>query len=293
MKGAAKEIIIAKNRGFCFGVTRAVNLARKVLENEKTLLCLGDLVHNSIVMEELKNKGFSVISSVKDIKHSPFIIRSHGLPPSVLEEVRKSTPFMYDATCPFVKKVQNLIKTFAKKDFFIFLVGDSQHPEIQALKEIAGKNCFIVSPSNPKINGKTEDKSWAIVAQTTLSLEMYKTAIKKILEKLPENEVKIVNTICPVSIKRQEEAKQMAKKTDLFLVVGGKKSSNTKKLFIIGKNINKNTYQIENLSDLQNIKIEKFNKIGIISGASTDVAFINTLIDCLKEKGYKKITRRQ
>jgi 4-hydroxy-3-methylbut-2-enyl diphosphate reductase len=293
MKQDVKKLIIAKNIGFCFGVTKAVNLARKLLDKEKKLLCLGDLVHNAVVMDELKNKGFCVIKDTKSVKNAPFIIRSHGLPPSVLKEIKNSNVPIFDATCSFVKKVQNLVKTFAEKNFFIFLVGDSQHPEIQALKEIAGKNCLIISPYNPKVNKKITHKQCAIIAQTTLSSEMYKSAIKKIVEKFPDKDIEILNTICPVSIKRQQEAKNLAKNTDLFLVVGGKKSSNTKKLFIIGKNINNNTYQIEKLSDLENIEIEKFNKIGIISGASTDINFINILINNLKHTGYKKITRRK
>ncbi|MCM8758754.1 MAG: 4-hydroxy-3-methylbut-2-enyl diphosphate reductase [Candidatus Omnitrophica bacterium] len=288
----SKEIIIGNSIGFCFGVTKAVSLAKKVLKEKKLLTSLGDLVHNPLVMAQLKEEGLRVIRDISQARKCPFIIRSHGLPPDVLEELKKYTDEIYDATCPFVRKVQNLVKKLSEEKNFIFLVGDTQHPEIIAMKKIAGDNCIIIDPIKKKDFKIPGLKNWAIVAQTTISLDLYKTTIMKILEKMKAEKITIYNTVCPVSITRQNEAHSLAGKVDALIVVGGKKSSNTTKLFLIGKRVNKNTYLVETPEEIKNLKLEKFKKIGIISGASTDVDCIRKIIKFLKTIQRKKNTRR-
>lgn len=282
------KIILGESIGFCFGVTRAVNLAKKVLEKRKFLTSLGDLVHNPLVMAELKEKGFKVIKNISQAEGCPFIIRSHGLPPDVLEELKKYTEEIYDATCPFVRKVQNLVKKLSVENNFIFLVGDSEHPEIKAMEKIAGCNCLITDPLKEDDIRVPKLKRWAIVAQTTISIDFYKATIAKILEHMTAEKITIYNTICPVSVKRQNEAHSMAGSVDALIVIGGKKSSNTSKLFYIGRKVNKNTFLIEAPEEVKRLNLEKFKKIGIISGASTDVGCIRKVIDVLKAIQRKK-----
>ncbi len=276
-----KEIIIGKSIGFCFGVTRAINMAKKVLEKEKVLTSTGDLVHNPLVMAELKKMGFQVIDDISQAKSKPFIIRSHGLPPDQLKKVRCFAKKVYDATCPFVRKVQKLVRKLINQDYFIFFVGDPEHPEMIAMEKIAGKNCAIIKPGTGSINIPLK-KNWAIIAQTTISLDLYYKAITTILKNIPEERVTIFNTICPVSVIRQKEATDIASKVDALIVVGGKKSSNTNKLFHLGRKVNKNTFLIEDPAEVEKLEIEKFKKIGIISGASTDVNCIKELVRILK-----------
>ncbi len=283
-----KQIIVGKSTGFCFGVTKAVETAKRILEKRKTLTSLGDLVHNPLVMSELKNKGLRVIQKISDAKGKPFIIRSHGLPPDVLRELKSFTHEIYDATCPFVRKVQNLVKHLSEENYFIFLVGDPEHPEIRAMEKIAGVNCAIVKPGQVR-NTIPDKNKWAIIAQTTISLDLYKAAISRILKNIPSEKVTVFNTICPVSIRRQEEALKLASQVDALIVVGGKKSSNTGKLVHTGKKVNKNTFLIEMPEELKKLNLAKFEKIGIISGASTDVSCIRNVVRILKAIQRKKI----
>ncbi|MCM8764444.1 MAG: 4-hydroxy-3-methylbut-2-enyl diphosphate reductase [Candidatus Omnitrophica bacterium] len=283
-----KKIIVGKSVGFCFGVTKAVEMAKEILEKRKSLTTFGDLVHNPLVMEDLKSKGLRVIQKISSARNSPFIIRSHGLAPDLLEKLKSYTQEIYDATCPFVRKVQNLVKKLADENYFIFLVGDPGHPEIRAMQKIAGKNCAIVKSGRAQKNLACAKKKWAIIAQTTLSLDLYRTAIFRILQNIPLEKVTVFNTICPVSIERQQEALSLGRSADALIVVGGRKSSNTKKLVHIGKKVNPNTFLIEFPQEVKKINLAKFEKIGIISGASTDVICIKKVVETLKTIQRKK-----
>jgi len=288
-----KRIIATGPIGFCFGVTKAVEIAENVLNKYGCLATLGDLVHNGLVMSELKAKGLRVVKDISQINGQPFIIRSHGLPPDILNNIKKQTDIIYDATCPFVRRVQNLIKTLSNEKNFIFLVGDPDHPEIKAMERFAGKNCFIVKPESTRFDfPQIKAPKWAIIGQTTLSLDLYRSAIRKIVRYIPTKKITIFNTICPVSIKRQNEALKLAGMVDLLIVVGGTKSSNTKKLLLTGKKVNKNTFLIETPEEIKKFNLAKFQKIGIISGASTDVKAIKEIIEILKQPQRKKNHRR-
>ena len=279
------EIVVAKNIGFCFGVTRAVKLAKKILQRKGVLFTLGDLVHNPLVMDDLKKNGLVVLTRLPGQKIGDFIIRSHGLPPRILSKISSRAEIVHDATCPFVRKVQGLVKKTAGENFLIFLVGDPEHPEIRVLKELAGKKCIIVTPGKHNVRlPRTRTTKWAVFAQTTLSIDLYRDAICGILKRLPSQETRIFNTICPVSTARQEEAARLAKDVDAMLVIGGKKSSNTAKLVHIASQYNPHTFQVERFSDLIPLHLEKFGRIGIISGASTDVQCIGDVLSFLKER---------
>ncbi len=287
-----KKIITGSSIGFCFGVTRAVEMAMKILDKHKHLATLGDLVHNDLVMAELKKRGMKVIKDISEARGCPFIIRSHGLPPDILEKVKEQTDIIYDATCPFVSKVQELVKALSAEKNFIFLVGDPQHPEIEAMKKIAGNNCIIVKPESRVNFLHIKAARWAVFAQTTLSLDLYRAAITRILRHIPAEKITIFNTICPVSIKRQNEALKLAGRVDLLIVVGGRKSSNTRKLVLTGKKVNKNTLLVESPSEVKSLNLAKFQKIGIISGASTDVSCIKEIIRILSNHPAQKNHRR-
>ncbi|MCM8822322.1 MAG: 4-hydroxy-3-methylbut-2-enyl diphosphate reductase [Candidatus Omnitrophica bacterium] len=262
-------------------------MAKEILEKRKTLTTLGDLVHNPLVMKELKLKGLKVIQEISSARDCPFIIRSHGLAPDLLEKLRSFTREIYDATCPFVRKVQNLVKELSDENYFIFLVGDPGHPEIRAMQKIAGRNCAIVKPGQTR-NVARAKKKWAIIGQTTLSLDLYRNAISGILKNIPLEKATIFNTICPVSIERQKEALSLARRADALIVVGGRKSSNTQKLVHIGKKVNSNTFLIEFPQEVKKINLAKFEKIGIISGASTDVICIKKVVETLRTIQRKK-----
>ncbi len=280
-----KKIIVAKSIGFCFGVKRAIRMAEEVLEKEGILYSLGDIVHNPLVVERLVSKGLKVVEDIKSLENSPFIIRSHGLPPDLKRKVREKTPHIYDATCPHVGKVQDLIKNLSKEGYFIIIVGDKHHPEVKGLKNFAGKSRVIEKEKDflfKRNLGKV-----AIVGQTTLSFEEYFETVKRILDRLIADEVKVFNTLCKITQERQKEAEYLSKRVDALLVLGGKRSSNTKKLYNIGRKKNKNTFHIERLEGLKKIGFEKFEKIGIISGTSTPQEFIGEVIEYFSKKGFR------
>ncbi|MFA5645387.1 MAG: 4-hydroxy-3-methylbut-2-enyl diphosphate reductase [Candidatus Ratteibacteria bacterium] len=282
-----KTIEVSRCVGFCFGVTRAVEKARTILSKTGSLATIGDIVHNPLVMEDLVSRGLQVLTDPSEIKGSPFIIRSHGIQPTLLAEVKKHAGTIHDATCPFVTKVQRMVGSLRGK-YMIFLVGDPLHPEIQVLKELAGNNSCVVDPvKNDMILLNSSDilQKAAIVAQTTISKEMFLQAIHIIFQKTAWREIRTFNTICPVSIERQQEAQRLANTVDALIVVGGKKSSNTEKLVVIGKRSNPATFLVEQLSDLARIQIEKFHRFGIISGASTDIRFIQQILSRFVAEG--------
>jgi len=281
-----REIIVGKSIGFCFGVKRAIKMAEKILEEKKVLYSLGDIVHNPIVMEDLISKGLKVIRSINILGNHPFIIRSHGLPSSLKEKVRKKTQYIYDATCPHVERVQKLVKNFSDEGYFIIIVGDKNHPEVKGLKDFAEKSKVVGKDNN--FYFKRNLKKVAIVGQTTLSFNEYFERVKMILDRLQAYEVKILNTLCKITQERQREAEELSRKADAFLVLGGKNSSNTRRLYNIGKKENENTFHIERLDELEKIRFEKFEKIGIISGTSTPEKFIEDVIEYLAKKGYKR-----
>ncbi|MCD6408626.1 4-hydroxy-3-methylbut-2-enyl diphosphate reductase [bacterium] len=281
-----KKLIIAKNIGFCFGVKRTVEMAEKLLEKSGCLYSIGDIVHNPIVIEKLKEKGLKVVENEEEIEKVPFIIRSHGLGMKKLEKLKKREVKIYDATCPFVKRVHQLIKKLDIENYFIIIIGNKFHPEIKALKEY-GSKCIVFE--NFKELRKFKFSKIAVVGQTTLSFFKYIEIVEKLIEKLKFEEILIYNTICKVTEERQKEAKEISKKVDLMLILGGKKSSNTKKLFEICKENNRMSFHIEKLEELCKIPFYKVNSIGITSGTSTPDYFIREVTEYIKNKGFKEV----
>lgn len=281
-----KKLIVAKNIGFCFGVKRSVKMAEKLLKKYSFLYSIGDIVHNPIVIEKLKEKGLKVVENEKEIEKVPFIIRSHGLGMEKIEKLKKKEIEIYDATCPFVKRVHQLVKKLDNQNYFIIIIGNKFHPEIKAVREY-GKRSVVFE--NFKTLRKNKFSKIAVIGQTTLSFSGYMEVVEKLIRNLKFEKILIYNTICKVTEERQKEAEEISRKVDLMLVVGGKKSSNTKKLFEICKKINRNTLHIEKMGELCKISFYKIKSIGITSGTSTPDYFIREVAEYIKNKGFKEV----
>lgn len=282
------EIIVGKTAGFCFGVANAVNKTKKVLEGEKEIYCLGELVHNKEVTKELENSGVIFINKVEEANRN-IIIRAHGEPEATYKKIKELKLNLIDLTCPKVMKIHEIAKEYAENGFYILLVGQKEHPETIGTISYCGRNSDIIEKEEDidkiitKLNGLKTNKI-LIISQTTFSLEKFKKITGIIKEKLSNvAKIEIKNTICTATKIRQEETYEIAKKVDLMIIIGGKNSSNTEKLYKISKSICKNSLLIENYKELDVNYIKKFNKIGIMAGASTPQKSITSVVEMLGE----------
>lgn len=264
------KIKVAKCAGFCFGVKRAINIAEGALKGLKDgdrIYSLGALIHNPQVVEELFKKGLQVVASPEKIKSGTVIISSHGAPVEELEEIKKKKVQLIDATCPFVKYAQNIVRELKKGGYRIIIVGDSAHPEVKALNSIAGKS--------------RKSKKLGIISQTTQNKVNYINEIQKILNE-DFSEVKIFNTICNDTSKRQSATRSLLKDCDLMIVIGGKNSANTKRLWQICKESGVDSFHIEIEPELKKVWFKGKSCIGITSGASTPDSMVKKIIERIR-----------
>ncbi len=268
------EIIIGKNAGFCYGVKNAVVNTEEQLKENKNIYCLGELVHNRQVVEKLENSGLKIVDKLADSKNK-IIIRAHGTEKKTYEDAKKMNIEILDYTCPNVLKIHNIAKEFASKGYYIFLIGEKKHPETIGNISFCGENSFLIENENEikeAINNFENSKlnKLLIITQTTFSLEKFNLYVDIIKNNLNENvELVVKNTICNATKIRQEETEQISKKVDFMIIVGGKNSSNTKKLFQIAKTNCKNSIIIETKEELNLEDIKNYKTIGIMAGAST------------------------
>ena len=274
------EIKLAKTAGFCFGVARAVSTLEEKNSDDK-IMTLGPIIHNNSVVDSLKQKGIDVANCLLDVpKGYTLAIRTHGVPKSLVDEAEKKGISYIDLTCPFVKRIHEIVYNHNAEGYKIVIVGNKNHPEVQGINGWCENNAIIaldISDINGKIKG---DEKICLVCQTTMDRQSFESISQYIKANNPD--AVIFDTICSATNERQKEAAQIAKNADLMIVIGDKHSSNTTKLTSICKKYCENTYQIENFEDLpQNIDIPK--KIGITAGASTPSCIIKEVIDNMIE----------
>lgn len=273
------EIIESKFLGFCSGVKRAYELVKKELNRRGKVYINKELVHNKDVNMELEREGLIVVRDLNEIpEKSTFIIPAHGLSFEDYMFANKKNLNIVDATCPLVIKSLIIGKKILQKGQFLFIIGEKNHQEIIFLySNLKSEKTFVIDENDdiPHINGVV-----GVIVQTTQSEEFYKKMKNKISEKIKN--VVFYDTICKESKKRQIEVEEVAKKVDLLLVIGGKNSSNTKRLYEIGKKFVK-TYHIENEDEIENDWFINIKKVGIVSGTSTP----DFVIERIKEKCLK------
>lgn len=285
----SRNITLAKFAGFCYGVKRAVETVKKLKADnpDKNIYVLGELIHNTQVIQELDKMGIKTIDELPEHGEGICVIRSHGASPEIFENIKKVGFEIVDLTCLDVKKVQHKAIELAKQDYFLVIVGKSEHPEVVAIKanaELWSKN--VVVASNPEQLEQYKDrikqhKKVGVVVQTTQRV----TNLTDIVEYLIpiSKELLIENTICSSTSMRQKEAKELAQNNDLMIVVGSKKSANTTHLAEILQDSCK-TIHIENDSELITYKdlIDNAKDIGVTAGASTPQYVIEKVIEEIK-----------
>ena len=287
-----KEIKLAKFAGFCYGVKRAVETVKKLkAENPERNICvLGELIHNSQVIEELSALGIHSLKELPEKGNGICVVRSHGESPEVFKKIEDAGFEVYDLTCPDVKKVQQQAIELAKEGYYVVIVGKAEHPEVIAIKAnaqqfsdkvIVADNIKQLQPFDAEFKSH---KKIGVVVQTT---QMLSTLNEIITYLTPlSKELKTANTICQSTSMRQSEAIELAKQSDLMIVVGSKKSANTTHLAEILKTIT-STIHIETNEELKIYKelIEKSQKISITAGASTPQNVIDKVIENIQRKG--------
>lgn len=278
------EVKIAKNAGFCFGVKRAMNMAWDELENKNgnKVYSLGPLIHNKQAVDKYKEKGLLEMDSLDKVPNdSKLIIRSHGVAEDVYTQSKSKNMDIVDTTCPFVKKIHEIVKEFSNNGYKIIIVGNATHPEIVGINGWCNNEAFVVNSEEDvdNIPFNNNDK-YCVVSQTTANLEHFDKIVEKINSKT--NNLTVKNTICFATKERQLSATDLAKEVDCMVVIGGKHSSNTQKLVNICKNIVP-TFSIETKEELQKDMFEGFKVAGVTAGASTPDWIIDEVIEYLKE----------
>ena len=281
-----KEILVAENSGFCFGVKQAIEKTEEQIKRKEKgeitgrIYTCGPLIHNRLVTNDLALRGAGIINSVSEgVSGDVVIVRSHGETRSFFEEAEEAGITVVDATCPFVKKIQMLAESAYKAGKRVLIVGDGEHPEVKGINGWCEGSAIIVNAPEEAENIRGENIF--LVCQTTIKKDL----LDEIIEVLGRNGVKfdINNTICSATTLRQKSCRDLSEKCDVMVVIGGKDSSNTKKLYEIAKKVCKNAYFIEKNEDLPLREIEKYNKIGIAAGASTPECVIKEVIATMSE----------
>ena len=277
------KIILAKSAGFCFGVNKAVNAVYGLLDkNEKSICTLGPIIHNDQLVNDLKARGAAVISDISEaLPGSKVVIRTHGVTPDVYKKLDEYKLEAIDATCPYVKKIHNLVKEQYDKGRRIIIAGNADHPEVKGINGWCGNTAYIADSPEDVDKIPEIDEECCIVAQTTITKEKWdKINIK--LQKKCKNILKF-DTICNATSSRQNEAEKIAKQADAMIVIGSRSSSNTQKLYEISRKYCPRTYIIETFGDLPPIDITDIKILGITAGASTPDGIIKEVLEKMDE----------
>lgn len=274
------KIIVAKNAGFCMGVKRAVDMVLELAKKSSgPIYTYGPLIHNPQVIKLLAKKDIKVLDKNVIPKRGTIVIRTHGVKPEIRKNFEKRGLNVYDATCPFVKKVQHIINEYSDKGYTIVIVGDKGHAEVDSYLGYSHNKGIVVSSlddvKNANISGKV-----CVVAQTTQDKKIFQKIVKKIETKC---DAKVFDTICNATSKRQEETMDISRVADAMIVVGGSNSANTKRLVDICKSSGTPTYFIETAKELELGKLAKYNVIGITAGASTSKETIQEVVKLINK----------
>ena len=280
------EIILADTAGFCFGVNRAVNKVEELLSDGKKVATLGPLIHNPQYIQSLCDRGAVIVDSPDEVpKNCELVIRAHGITKQLFEEVKETGISYSDATCPFVMKIQKIIDKDSTEDNIVLIAGDENHPEVKGFRSYCKGQSFVFIDSCELIkllnkNNNFADKEIIYVAQTTFSINEYKKC-SDLIKKYCTN-VKIFDTICDATSKRQKDACNLSHKCDIIIIIGGRNSSNTQKLKTVCEK-NTRTFLIESAEELSDIDFSGSTTIGVTAGASTPVCIIKEVIKKMSE----------
>ena len=279
---AQREIRKAQNIGFCFGVQSALSTVRKYAQNQPITHTWGDIVHNSLVVQGLKEQGVQVVSQVEDITASHIIIPAHGVAPKIIENFHNYHIEIIDTTCPFVRRAQKAAENYGKEGFFTIVYGDQDHAEVKGLLGWAGQQSVATKDINELLSSKPPLKI-GLLSQTTQKPQDFTKFCQDVMAWafIKDSELHITDTICHDIRKRQQGALKLAHWAQLIVVIGSSNSANTRNLLELCGSVT-SAIQVEKEDDLLASMVQKYRKVGIVAGASTDDKAIDIIYQKLQ-----------
>jgi (E)-4-hydroxy-3-methyl-but-2-enyl pyrophosphate reductase len=285
------EIIIAKNSGLCYGVKRAIRIAKETLsEGKGKVFTLGALIHNPQVIADLEQQGIRSLEDPDELTDGTVIIRSHGVSPDIYTKIEEKNIKIVDATCPIVKRIQRLVEALAKEEEEIVIVGNKNHPESRGLIGYSrGKGIIIESTAQAEKMPKKKRR--AVLGQSTQDMTLFQKIAAVLVEKTEE--LNVYNTICQSTQTQQKSTSELASRVDTLFIIGGKNSSNTYKLYQISKRVLPNTHFIESSSQITSEMLKGAKIIGLSGGASTPPEAIEEAVVRIKSNFERQIHREK
>ncbi|MDD4956414.1 MAG: 4-hydroxy-3-methylbut-2-enyl diphosphate reductase [Candidatus Omnitrophica bacterium] len=277
------KINIAKSSGFCFGVKRAIEISSSLACPGKKVYVLGDIVHNSFVVEDLRKKGIKKIEQIRPMKNATLIIRAHGAGKSTFLKAEKCGFKIVDATCPKVKEIYKIARQL-EKSHRIIIIGDAGHDEVKGIAgQLEHKPIVVESPGTVPFGKLRNFKKAAVITQSTQTLDNINSTMDVLRSVL--SDVELYNTTCRTTHIKQEEINRLPRNNDVVLIIGSKTSANTKRLFQISRKINNKTYWIESSRGLRSSWLTGARSVGIMAGASTPDKITDAVVKKLKSFG--------
>lgn len=277
------KVTVAPGSGFCFGVKRALKLAFEAARRgDGPIATLGPIIHNPQVVTKLEEEGLSVVDSLEKIAGGTLIVRSHGLPKDVLDEAKARGITIVDATCPFVKQTQDAAAHLERSGYTVVIVGEEDHPEVLSVTGNLKRPAIVVDGPRGLTDLERSEKT-GVVCQTTQPLEHLRAVTEELLSRT--RELKVFNTICEATLERQTSALELAARVDVMLVVGGKNSANTRRLWELCREAGCDAYHIETADELEPAWFEGKKEVGITGGASTPHWIIDEVVQAVEETG--------
>ena len=266
------KVVVAKSAGFCFGVKRVVEQVYEQLKRkDKPIYTYGPIIHNEEVVRDLEEKGVKVLETEEELlnlQNGVVVIRSHGVEKRIYQILEENGVELVDATCPFVKKLHRIAEEQGREGRRLLIIGNEAHPEVKGIKGWGNADTLVVErPEQVEGLPLKPGEKLCIVAQTTFNYNKFQELVEKISE--TRYDILVLNTICNATQERQVEAKRIASEVDVMIVIGGKSSSNTQKLYEICRRECKNTYYIQTLGDFDPDSVNSVRSVGITAGAST------------------------
>jgi 4-hydroxy-3-methylbut-2-enyl diphosphate reductase len=287
------NVTVAKSAGFCFGVDRAVQVVYSLLEEGKKVYTLGPIIHNPQMIDELQRRGVTILDTIDNApKDGTIVIRAHGIPREITDRLEQDSYEFVDATCPFVAKIHRLAEKAGREGRCVFIFGDPNHPEVIGINGHCVGPCFIFENHQAFDDFTNNFPQWknkpvTVVVQTTFNVAEFKKCLK-ILKRVYTNAT-IFDTICNATVSRQSEAIELAKKSDLMVIIGGRHSSNTVKLYDVCRDLCE-TVLVESAGELPMEKVRAANNVSITAGASTPAAIIKEVLNIMSVEKIEEMT---